>query len=94
MTHCLIVCNVSDVQVVTDHYETHIESQPEYDAIVEPDNIYEEPAQVQNQNPTAGPYIIFCVDHQLTKYLMRCISEWNRLTGINVQRELILSVGI
>ncbi|XP_057184421.1 drebrin-like protein isoform X2 [Triplophysa rosa] len=38
-----------DVQVASDHYETHIESQLPYEAIVEPDNIYEEPAPVEEQ---------------------------------------------
>ncbi|XP_056628793.1 drebrin-like b isoform X4 [Triplophysa dalaica] len=36
-----------DVQVATGHYETHIES---YEGNVEPDNIYEEPAPVEEQN--------------------------------------------
>lgn len=43
-----IVFDVSDVQVASDHYETHIESQPQYEAIVEQDNIYEEPPQVHH----------------------------------------------
>lgn len=38
---------ISDVQAVSDNYELPVEQkQPQYEAVVEPDAIYEEPPQV------------------------------------------------
>lgn len=42
-----LVFYVLDVQAVSDHYEEPVEQkQPQYEAVVEPDAIYEEPPQV------------------------------------------------
>lgn len=49
----LIVIDVSDVQVPETHYETHIKPQQpeaEYEAVVEPVNVYEDPGQVEEEN--------------------------------------------
>jgi len=42
-----LVFYISDVQAVSDNYEEPVEQkQPQYEAVVEPDAIYEEPPQV------------------------------------------------
>ncbi|XP_007231545.3 drebrin-like b isoform X4 [Astyanax mexicanus] len=39
-----------DVQPVSDQYNSHVEQQPEYETVAEPENVYEEPPQVEQQN--------------------------------------------
>lgn len=39
-----------DVQPVSDQYNSHVEKQPQYEAVTEPDNLYEEPPQAEKQN--------------------------------------------
>uniref|UniRef100_A0A8B9GTG8 Drebrin-like b n=1 Tax=Astyanax mexicanus TaxID=7994 RepID=A0A8B9GTG8_ASTMX len=39
-----------DVQPASDQYNSHVEQQPEYETVAEPENVYEEPPQVEQQN--------------------------------------------
>ncbi|XP_072538559.1 drebrin-like b isoform X5 [Salminus brasiliensis] len=39
-----------DVQPVSDQYNSHVEQQLEYEAVTEPDSVYEEPPQAEQQN--------------------------------------------
>uniref|UniRef100_A0A8B9GS96 Drebrin-like b n=1 Tax=Astyanax mexicanus TaxID=7994 RepID=A0A8B9GS96_ASTMX len=40
----------ADVQPASDQYNSHVEQQPEYETVAEPENVYEEPPQVEQQN--------------------------------------------
>lgn len=51
-SHLHVFFHVTDVQAVTDHYEMPVEQkQPQYDAVVEQDAIYEDPVQVRHSLP-------------------------------------------
>lgn len=53
---CLVVFYVLDVQAVSNDYEDVVEQkQPQYEAVVEPDAIYEEPPQVRHSLPELTP---------------------------------------
>uniref|UniRef100_A0A8B9GRR5 Drebrin-like b n=1 Tax=Astyanax mexicanus TaxID=7994 RepID=A0A8B9GRR5_ASTMX len=47
LDYTIIILNV---QPASDQYNSHVEQQPEYETVAEPENVYEEPPQVEQQN--------------------------------------------
>uniref|UniRef100_A0AAR2KQC3 Drebrin-like b n=1 Tax=Pygocentrus nattereri TaxID=42514 RepID=A0AAR2KQC3_PYGNA len=51
---------VPAADVVSAQYNSHVEQQSHCEAVTEPDNIYEEPPQVQQTQPKCAPCLILC----------------------------------